>query len=345
MGEKMNGENTTVLVVEDEAPQREMLISHLQSQGYDVLAAENGRVGLDLWEQYPGVRLVITDLNMPEVGGLEVVETIRAKEDRYTYIMVITHADDKDALLKGLSLGADDFLHKPLVEEELVLRLTAAARLLRLEDHDRLVVSLAELAAARSGELSSHLKRTKEYCFTLAEDLRRNHPEFELTEQSVVDLANISVLHDIGKIGIPDGLLSKRGRLTDKEYVIMHKHPVIGANKIKELLNEAGSIFLKTGYDLVMTHHEKWDGTGYPQGLKGDEIPICGRIMILADTYDALRTRKTYKDAFPLEHVESIIENERGKQFDPLVLDSYFRSREKFMDIHEKYPDSPTRNQ
>lgn len=331
---------SSVLLIEDETTQRRILENHLERQGYDVISAQNGKEGLEVWEKQPGIRLVITDLEMPEVGGLQVVETIRAKEDCYTYIMVITEMKDKESLLQALALGADDYINKPLLAEELKLRLVAANRLLRLEDHDRLVISLAELAAERSGELGSHLKRTKEYIFILGSDICATRPDLELTQQDVHDLSNISVLHDIGMIGIPDRLLSKRGRLTREEFKVVQKHTIIGAHKLEKLLAEAESSFLQIGYDLVFTHHERWDGSGYPQGLKGEAIPISGRIMALADTYDTLRNRKSYKDAYSLEHVEAIIENEKGKQFDPQLVDAYLRNREQFDEIHERYPDS-----
>lgn len=327
-----------VLIIEDEATQRKILEQHLKKLDYEVLVAINGKDGIEQWEKAEGVRLVLTDLEMPDAGGFEVVKHIRNHETAHTYIMILTTKTDKESLVQGLSLQVDDFVGKPIIKEELDLRLKSAIRLLRLEDHDKLVVTLSELAAIRSGEPDTHLKRVKEYCRILAGDICENHPEAELSKQNVEDIANISVLHDIGKICIPDGLLHKRGRYTSKEYEIIKEHTTSGADILKDLYQETASSFLHIGYEIVLGHHERWDGSGYPKGLQGEEIPLPARIVSFADTYDAILSRRPYKDPLPLSTAATVIIEESGKQFDPMVVEAFKRNQKAFEEVYRKFP-------
>ena len=314
-----------ILVIEDEASQRTILKEKLEDQGFWVVSAENGQDGLEIWSaQMELLRIVITDIQMPLVDGFEVIKTIREQEDLFTYIMALTTLEDKEELLKGLRLGTNDFITKPVMDEELQLRMEGALKLLRLEDHRLLVAGLAEVAAERSGESGAHLKRTKSYCAILANDLRVRVPELGLTSRVVEDIATLSVLHDIGKNGIPDGLLNKRGSISKKEYEIMKDHTVIGGNMLKDLSHQSGgSSFLLLGHEIAVAHHEKWDGSGYPFGLKGEEIPLAARIMALADVYDVMLSRRPYKDPFSLSYAEMYIEENVGSHFDPMVVESY----------------------
>ncbi len=209
-----------------------------------------------------------------------------------------------------------------------------ALRQLRLEDHYRLVGGLVELAAERAGETGAHLQRTKQYCAVIAEDLRIHHPELGLSEQMVEDIANLSVLHDIGKNSLPDGLLNKRGRLLAEEYETIKQHTTIGGAILKDMYNQTGSVFLLLGHDIAIAHHERWDGFGYPAGQQGEDIPLAGRIMAFADVFDALLSRRPYKDPFSLSYAEVYIKQESGKHFDPMIVESYQRVKHVFMDIH-----------
>jgi len=325
-----------VLVIEDEVTQRLMLQNQLTTQGYEVMIATDGQTGLSLWAEHPEIRLVITDLSMPDMDGVEVVRSIRSQEKRYTYLMVLTSVDDKEWLLKALEVGADDFVHKPVLREELNLRLQGAQRLLRLEDQYKVVGGLAELVAIRAGEEASQVQRLKRYCGLLAEDLLRHHPELGLTQQIIEDLANASVLHDIGMMNVPDGLLNKRGKLTRGEFGLIQQHALEGGKILQKLYQETGSTYLMLAQQMAAGHHERWDGTGYPNKLRGDAIPLSARIVALADIYNVLRSRRPYKDPMPKEHTESVIAEEKGKHFDPMLVESFLRVKEQMTEIHEQ---------
>ena len=325
----------TVLLIDSDDRQRIILKQLIEKDGFYVLEAVNGQQGLEIWsENIRAIRIVITAFEMPIVGGLEVVKTVRNEELQYTYVMVLAPDLDKNLLLMCRRYGSDDFVETPVMQEELALRMQGALRQLRLEDHYKLVGGLVELAAERAGETGTHLRRTKEYCAVIAEDLRAHHPELGLSEQMVEDIANLSVLHDIGKSALPDGLLNKRGRLLAEEYEKIKEHTTVGGDILKEMYNQTGSVYLLLGHDIAIAHHERWDGSGYPFGLQGEGIPLAGRIMAFADVFDALLSRRPYKDPFSLSYAEVYIEQESGKHFDPMIVKSYQRVRHVFLDIH-----------
>lgn len=325
----------SVLLIDSDDHQRMSLKQSIEEDGFYVLEAVNGQQGLEVWsENIRVIRIVITALNMTIAGGLEVIKTIRKEEQQYTYIMTLTPDSDKSSFMQCRRYGADDFVETPVMEEELTLRMQGALRQLRLEDHYTLVGGLVELAAERAGETGVHLQRTKRYCAVIAEDLRLHHPELGLSEQMVEDIANLSVLHDIGKNSLPEGLLNKRGRLLAAEYETIKKHTTLGGAILKDMYNQTGSVFLLLGHDIAMAHHEHWDGSGYPAGLQGEDIPLAGRIMAFADVFDALLSRRPYKDPFSLSYAEVYIAQESGKHFDPMIVESYQRVRHVFLDIH-----------
>lgn len=327
------------LIIENEDTQLHLLASQLETSGYEILATDSGQQGITLWsENQERARIVITDLAMEGVDGFEVIKTIREQEKLHTYIMALTALDDKGSLIRALEYGADDYVNKPVIQEELQLRLNGGERLLRLQDHTHLVGALAELAASRSGETSTHLQRTKMYCHLLATDLLRDEDSTGNVAQLADDIAAISVLHDIGKQGIADSLLGKRGRYTPKEYEIIKAHTTIGGEILMDLYRKTGSSYLLLGHEIALYHHERWDGAGYPSGLKGEAIPLAARIMCFADVFDALLSSRPYKDALSPAHADSYIVGERGKHFDPEIVDSYLRNRKKFLDIHYSLP-------
>jgi putative two-component system response regulator len=333
-----------VLVTDDDMAQRLLLRTSLEADGYDVREAENGSDALEKLAEEPDIRLLLTDLAMPKMDGYELIRTVRERELRYTYIIVLTSMDDKDSLLRALSMGADDFLTKPVFPDELKLRFKSGARLIKLESQELLVFSMAKLAEYRSRETGFHLERVSHYTRLIARDLLKHHPELGLTPSMADEISMISPLHDIGKVAISDMILHKPGKLTPEEWDVMKTHTTIGGEIIKDIYDETGSFYLWLAHEIAMYHHERWNGKGYPFGLSGEKIPISARIMALADVYDALNSKRSYKEPFPHEMTKSIIIEERGKHFDPKVVDAFLRQMDACIAIKERFGDSDTGN-
>ncbi len=327
-----------VLVVEDEISQRMLLRNLLEEMNINVIEAANGREALEILKRKADISLVLTDLTMPELDGFELIKEIRAKELSYTYIIVITARRDRKALIKALSLGADDYVSKPVFPEELALRIKDGQRLQRLTSHEYLILSMAKLAEYRSPETGYHVERVRAYCQVLGLYLSENYQNL-ITNSMAQEVARLSVLHDIGKVTVPDHILHKPGPLTKQEFEIIKKHTVNGGKIIKELYNSQKLQYLKLAYEIVMYHHERYDGKGYPAKLKGEEIPLSARIVSLADVYDAITSKRCYKDAATHEKAKEIIVAEKGKQFDPKVVDAFLAIEDKFIEIAKKYKD------
>ncbi len=330
---------TKVLVIDDDMAQRLILRSSLEAYGYEVREAENGSEGLEKIFEDPDIRLLLTDLAMPVMDGYEMIKAVRQKELRYTYIIVLTSMDDRDSLLRALSMGADDYLTKPVFPDELKLRLESGTRLLKLESQEELIFSLAKLAEFRSDETGYHLERVQLYTRVIGSDISKQHPELKLSLSTTEEYSRLSPLHDIGKVAIPDNILHKPGKLTDEEFEIMKTHASIGGKLIKEIYEKTGSPYLWFAYQIAMFHHEKYNGSGYPFGKKGDEIPLVARIMAVTDVNDALTSDRCYKKAFPHEKAKSIIVEGKGEHFDPIIVDSFLRQEESFLAIKAKFQD------
>ncbi|EPJ54434.1 MAG: hypothetical protein OFPI_06810 [Osedax symbiont Rs2] len=206
---------------------------------------------------------------------------------------------------------------------------------------DICILSLATLAETRDNETGGHIMRTQNYVKALALELRKNRKyTVQLDDNSIELLYKSAPLHDIGKVGIPDSILLKPGKLTDEEFAIMKQHPQIGADALQQAKGESGdSSFLSVALDISLTHHEKWDGSGYPNGLKEEQIPLSGRLMALADVYDALITKRVYKPAFSHEKAKSIIIEGNGSHFDPAVIDAFLKLEQQFIEIANEFSD------
>jgi len=331
--------NTKVLVVEDEMTQRRLLRAKLEKEGYEVIEAVDGRQGLQAFLDDPEIRLVLTDLSMPEMDGYQLIKSLRENESHYTYIIVLTASDDKGSMVRALGLGADDYLAKPVHQDELSIRMVGGRRLLRLEGQDEIIMAMVKMAGARSDETGTHLDRVRAYTKILALDLCETRPEMKLNRSWAEDVARVSPLHDIGKVGISDDVLNKPGpsRLTEAEMDLMKAHTLIGGALLKEIYERTGSSYLRLAYEVAKYHHEKWDGGGYPEGLQGQEIPLAARIMALADVFDAMTTKRCYKDAFPYEKAKGIIIEDRERHFDPLVVDAYLRHEPEWLAVLDRY--------
>lgn len=326
-----------ILIVDDEPTQRLILGKHLANQGYDLVEAEDGEQALAILADDPKIRLMITDLMMPNLDGFGLIEKIRKAELHYTYILVLTHRDDEASLYRALELGADDYLIKPVRPVELRLRLEAGLRLLRIEKFEELVYFLTKLAALQSKETGSHLDRIYHFTRILGRDLAREHPELGLTNAMAEEIARLSPLHDLGKVGISVELLHKQEKLSVEEVGQLQDHVKIGGDLIKEVYAQTESEYLFLAQEIALLHHERWDGRGYPYGLAGKKIPLCVRMVSLTDAYDAMTSQRSY--SFGLSHEEAMQEviKQKGKQFDPMVVEAFVRQEAEFKRIKEEF--------
>ncbi len=335
-------EKINILVVDDDPVQRMLVHACLAGSNYNIQEAANGKEALSLFEESSGAecpRIVLTDLNMPIMNGLELIKELRAHEVYYTYIIVLTTNEASESVVESLSCGADDFVQKPIKPEELELRLKSGLRLLRLENFQQMIFTLAKLSEYRSDETGFHLERVERYTRLLAKDLCGRYPELDISRKIAEEIAIVSPLHDIGKVAIADNILHKPGQLTEEEFIIMKTHAGIGGKLLLDAYNHNKTVYSKLAYEVAMYHHEKFDGSGYPDGLSGRDIPLSARIVALTDAYDAMTSKRCYKDAFPHEKVKDIIIQGRGTHFDPMIVDSFLANEDMFITIKDKYRD------
>jgi putative two-component system response regulator len=331
-----------ILIADDDEFSRVLLKHAMQSAGYKVKVARNGREALDLLRGGT-FRMVISDWNMPELDGAQLCREIRAGEfPGYIYVILLTSRAAEADIVEGLSAGADDFIAKPFNPAELRVRVRAGERVLALETRDVALFALAKLAEARDWETGAHLERMRNYCRILAHDLSQQ-PEYagEVNAEYVRLIYQTSPLHDIGKVGIPDSVLLKPGRLSDEEFAIMKQHTLIGARTLHAALRQHPQArFLRMARDIALTHHEHFDGTGYPRKKGGRDIPLCGRITALADVYDALTSKRVYKDALTHEIARAMILADAGRHFDPDVVEAFLRTEERFVQVRQRLDDA-----
>jgi putative two-component system response regulator len=358
--------DSTVLVVDD-SPENLELMGGLLGDLYRVKVANSGSRALKILEGDLLPDLILLDVMMPEMSGWDVCRVIQSTK-RLAHIAVIfltakTSPDDEKL---GFDLGAVDYISKPINPATLLARVKTHLSLKRMSDvlRDRNLVlkdeidkgvqeiraiqettihAMASLAETRDNETGNHIRRTQNYVKTLAQTLSK-HPRFShyLTDEQIEMLYLSAPLHDIGKVGIPDHILLKPGRLDAAEFEIMKTHTTLGYQSIlsaSERLS-GGSGFLTCAMEIALSHQEKWDGSGYPQGLSGDAIPISARLMAVADVYDALISERYYKKAFSHESAVGIILEGRGSHFDPDVVDAFQRIERKFVEIATKFSDS-----
>ncbi|OQS40521.1 response regulator [Chromobacterium haemolyticum] len=355
----------TVLIVDD-TPENLTLLYGLLKDHYRTQIANSGERALELLEGETLPDLLLLDVMMPGIGGFETCRQVKANP-RTARIPVIflTSMGENENEQAGFDAGAVDYIIKPisppivLARVKTHLRLKAAADF--LEDkaaflqseverrthevqvvQDVTILALASLAETRDHETGNHLRRTQNYVLALCTQLR-GHPRFQaaLEEETIQELFKSAPLHDIGKVGIPDHILLKPGKLTPEEFEIMKTHTTLGRDTIaaaERLLNSPSS-FLRHAKEIAYSHQEKWDGSGYPQGLVGDDIPVSARLMAVADVYDALISRRVYKPPFPHEQAVSIIREGCGSHFDPDIVAAFLTITETFRAIAERYTD------
>jgi putative two-component system response regulator len=355
----------TILIVDD-APENLAVLSSLLGPQHQVRAVTSGRRALQAAASQPRPDLILLDVMMPDMDGHEVIAHLLSDPGTADIpVIFVTALEKGDEEEHGLALGAVDYITKPIRPAIVIARvkthleLKAARDLLkdrnrnleveiarRMADNlliqDVSIRALARLAEIRDPETGNHLRRTQGYVRTLAEHLCA-HPRFStlLTAQYIEALVKSAPLHDIGKVGIPDTILLKQGKLTPSEWTIMKTHSSLGYQALEqaERDTEQPLEFLSMAKQIALYHHEKWDGSGYPEGLTGEAIPIAARLMALADVFDALITQRAYKKAFTLNESLQVIQAGRGTHFDPDVVDAFFARQDDFIRIAERHAD------
>lgn len=358
----------TLLIVDDDVTNLAIL-NKLLKPTYEVRAAKSGPAALRAASNDPRPDLILLDIMMPGMSGYEVLQNLRAQPSlaEIPVIFLTALGASRDEQL-GLQMGAADYITKPIQPDVLLARIKTQllakqakdwlrdsnaaldAEVSRRAAQNELVElvtirALAHLAEIRDPETGNHILRTQAYVGTLARHLAA-HPRFSdaLTPAAVELLTKSAPLHDIGKVGIPDSILLKPGPLTAKEWEVMKTHAKLGSDAIELAEADVDSPvpFLQCAKEIAHWHHEKWDGTGYPDGLSGDRIPVAARLMALADVFDALTNARVYKPAFTLELARQQITEGRGKHFDPDVVDAFEAEFDQFVAISQRYADATT---
>ena len=341
-----------ILVAEDERINLNRLRRFVEKWGHRVYPVNNG---LDALETFlsQDVDIIITDWMMPKMDGLELVRHIRGQggSKPYVYIMLLTSRGDKEDIVRGLSeAGVDDYIVKPFDPEELKARVLVGERTVRLErtlrqygqglekivrrqtrvirkTQEETIFRLLSALESRDEETGGHVKRIAHFSAHLADKMGWQSNRIE-------DLLLAAPMHDIGKIGVPDNILQKKGRLTPEEFEVIRSHPTIGG----KILKDSEYPMLQLAEEIALCHHEKWDGSGYPNGLAGEDIPESGRIVALVDVYDALSNDRVYREASPEEEVVRIMSEGRGSHFDPDIFDLFLDSLPAFRRISREHP-------
>ncbi len=355
-----------ILIVDDEALNRELLTDMLGSFGHTCETAINGEEALRKIDA--DVDLVMMDVMMPVMDGFEAVRNIRTHPTCSDVpIIMVTALAEKQDRLNAVRVGANDFIMKPFDRLELKVRTDAQIMIKEAHDavkrhtelleqtvknrtadlrhaleslietqkstHEAYLDTIHRLAVAaefKDEQTAAHIDRVRHYCALLARGLQLPDPEVEI-------LYRASPMHDVGKIGIPDAVLRNPGKLSTAERKVMEQHTLIGAR----ILGGSESQLLRAGEVIALSHHEKWDGTGYPSGLTAESIPLYGRICAVADVFDALISKRCYKSAFPKEEAYEILKHGRGSHFDPQIVDVFFSHLDDVTAIQEQYPDIP----
>ena len=361
-----------VLVIDDLDSNRRLLSDLVRPLGYEVLTAADGPTGLALLKERT-VDLVILDIVMPGMDGYQVLEHIKQEKSlRHIPVIMISGIGEMESVVRCIKAGADDYLIKPFNPVLLRARIDSSLEKKQLHDQEEnhrreiqeynlkleervqsqvkeisdtqlaTIFAMSKLADSRDPETGEHLERMREYARVLCLELQKvpRHAEY-LTDAFIDNVYAAAPLHDIGKVGIPDRILQKPGKLTPEEFEVIKEHPVIGARTLRAVDElHPGNDFIRAGVDIAEFHHEKWDGSGYPHGLAGEDIPLVGRVLALADVYDALTSKRCYKDAFSHEKSKAIIVEERGRHFAPDVVDAFLAAESAFVRIRGTHKDT-----
>jgi putative two-component system response regulator len=307
--------NGTILVADDQAANRELLDELLSSEGFNVLTAADGASALEHLNLV-SIDLVLLDVMMPELTGFEVCTKIKANPDTYLIpVVLVTALSDKQDRIEGIRAGADDFLTRPVDRTELLTRVRSLIRLKHrtdeLERAESVLFSLALSIEGKDPYTRGHCERLVSYSVNLGEQLG-------LPQEQIVALRRAGIVHDVGKVAVPDAILLKPGKLTPEEWKLMQEHPVVGERICAPLKS------FRAVLPIIRHHHEKLDGSGYPDGLRGDAIPLTARVLQVVDVYDALTTERPYKSAFSMSDALQIMKQEVAKGWwDPQIFGEF----------------------
>ena len=356
----------SILVVDD-TPDNLTLMAELLSDSYKVRAANSGEKALKFLQGEHQPDLILLDIMMPGLSGYDVIREIKANPaTRRIPVIFLTAMSAAEDEKKGLEMGAADYITKPISPPIVLARVKtqlenkAAADFLLDQNHfletevakrtrelsaiqDVTILTMASLAETRDSDTGNHIRRTQHYVKALAQRLK-THPRFAsfLSDSTIELLFKSAPLHDIGKVGIPDRILLKPGRFTPGEFEIMKAHTTLGRDAIEHAEKQLGMEveFLHLAKDIAYYHQEKWDGSGYPTGKRGDDIPISARLMAVADVYDALISRRVYKEGMSHEKALGIIVEGRGSHFDPDIVDAFVALQDEFRAVALRFADS-----
>ena len=338
-----------ILIVDDVIENIQVAIGALQSLDLNIFYATSGKQALERLEKNK-VNLILMDIMMPELDGIQTVKLIKSNP-KFQNIPVIflTAKSEEEDIRKGFDVGGVDYVLKPFNPSELLLRVKTHLELSRYRDeleilvHERtrqildlkyaIIETMGALAEYRDNETGTHIMRTKKYVEILAKELMESR-NFNMSKEYVAHLCDAAPMHDIGKVAIRDNILLKPSSLTPEEFKTMQEHTIIGEKVIEGIMKKTGEMeLLKHAKDIAAYHHEKWDGSGYPAGLKGEDIPLSARVMAIADVYDALISPRVYKEPFTHEKAVEIIKEVRGTHFDPQIVDIFLKKEKDFLDI------------
>ena len=364
----MNGKAKSIVLIVDEAPDNLIVMNGLLQDQYEIKLANNGRLALRIAQQLPRPDLILLDTALPELDGYNVCQQLKSNPDTAGIpIIFLLGSGQLASEQRSFCEGGAEILFKPVVAETLLARVATQLQLRQqgellkhqanLVEHlvaertreqaqmlDAVIWAMASLVETRDYETVNHIRRIQHYVEALARQLQP-HPRFaaQLSDANIAQLRKAAPLHDIGKVSIPDAILLKPGRLTDDEFAVMKQHTVYGRDAIAGIERHLGysNTFLRYAREIAYSHQEKFDGSGYPQGLAGDAIPMAARLMSVADVYDALISKRVYKPAFTHETAIEMVRQGSGEHFDPDVVDAMLMVEEQFMEIAARFSDRP----
>lgn len=347
-----------ILIVDDEEVNRAVLNEMFKDE-YDILEAENGQDAISKLEDNQDIALILLDVVMPVLNGFGVLDYMQEHDLlEQIPVILITSESVKDSEGEAYSYGVADVMHKPfyphivkrrsknLIElyqnkHNMEMRLKEQEKAIReqqkenLKNSEFMIDALSSVVEFRSAETGEHIRRIKYFTRIMLKYLMKYFPEYGITPEQVDEIARASALHDIGKIGIPDAILLKPGRLTTEEFEVMKTHTTIGCDILEKLRGNQSGEFYRYCYDICRYHHERWDGNGYPDHLVGDEIPISAQIVAIADVYDALVSPRVYKSPYANNIAYDMIMNGECGQFSPDVLECFGLAKVDFFNIVE----------